>query len=101
MTGRAHASWDTSKAGATIRCVAIRLKFEKRAVLRLALVVPHEADSARGKCETCVHFFREIAGALQLHLDTMTLICKGSKLTAHNLHTLENQALVLVIGQLD
>ncbi len=101
VTGRAHASWDTSKAGATTRRVAIRLKFEKRAVLRLELVVPHEADSARGKCETCVHFFREIAGALQLHLDTMTLICKGSKLTAHNLHTLENHALVLVIGQLD
>ena len=101
VMGSAHASWDTSEAGATTRRVTIRLKFEKRAVLRLEVVVPHETDSARGKCETCVHFFREIAGALQLHLDTMTLICKGSKLTAQNLHALENHALVLVIGQLN
>ena len=43
-------------------------------------------EEARSRCETCVHFFREVAARVYVHLESMTLIYCGKKLTADRLH---------------
>eukprot|EP00802_Teleaulax_amphioxeia_P019391 Tamp_19622.p1 GENE.Tamp_19622~~Tamp_19622.p1 ORF type:complete len:224 (+),score=22.00 Tamp_19622:540-1211(+) len=83
----------------TTRLVRVRVKFQRKEAAMMELVVPRHDDSKRGKCETCVHFFREVSSTLQVHLDSMKLICKGQKLTAANLHTVEENGLILCLGK--
>jgi imidazoleglycerol phosphate dehydratase HisB len=63
------------------------------------VVVPAAGEEARSRCETCVHFFREVAARVHVHLESMTLIYCGKKLTADRLHTVQDKALILVLGR--
>ena len=85
-----------------LRRVSIRLKFGGGAAQRreeLEVVVPAAGEEARSRCETCVHFFREVAARVHVHLESMTLIYCGKKLTADRLHTVQDKALILVLGR--